>query len=379
MKVYCETADKNMNIHDKTNTMKKILLFTDSLGAGGAQRQLVGLAIMLKEKGYDVKVSTYYDIDFYKKQLDDAGVPNELIPGADNTKKRILAVRSYFKKEHADWVIAYQETPSLVACAAKVLGCNYKLMVSERNTTQVVGMNERVRFFLYRWADAIVPNSYSQEKYLAEHHPWMKRKLKTITNFVDLEHFNVVERKKRDVPEIAIAASIWESKNTLGFIDAVAELAKKGHKFHVSWYGKTESDIEYFNKCQSKIEDYGVQEYIELKEKTKQIKTVYQTADFFCLPSFYEGTPNVICEAISTGLPVACSDVCDNSIYVHEGVNGFLFNPLDTASIANAFKKMLSVDITEYAKLSTSSRAIAEEKLSQARFINEYIEIIESK
>ena len=379
MKVYCETADKNMNIHDKTNTMKKILLFTDSLGAGGAQRQLVGLAIMLKEKGYDVKVSTYYDIDFYKKQLDDAGVPNELIPGADNTKKRILAVRSYFKKEHPDWVIAYQETPSLVACTAKVLGCNYKLMVSERNTTQVVGMNERVRFFLYRWADAIVPNSYSQEKYLAEHHPWMKRKLKTITNFVDLEHFNFVERKKRDVPEIAIAASIWESKNTLGFIDAVTDLAKKSFKFHVSWYGKTESNIEYFNKCQSKIEDYGVQEYIELKEKTKQIKTVYQTADFFCLPSFYEGTPNVICEAISTGLPVACSDVCDNSIYVHEGVNGFLFNPLDTASIANAFIKMLSVDITEYDKLSARSRAIADEKLSQARFINEYIEIIESK
>ena len=356
----------------------KINLFIDCLGAGGAQRQLVGLAIMLKEKGYNVKVSTYYDIDFYKKQLDDAGVSNELIPGADNTKKRILAVQSYFKKEHPDWVIAYQETPSLVACAAKVLGCNYKLMVSERNTTQVVGMNERVRFFLYRWADAIVPNSYSQEKYLAEHHPWLKRKLKTITNFVDLEHFALVERQKREVPEIAIAASIWESKNTLGFIDAVAELAKKGHKFHVSWYGKTESNIEYFNKCQSKIEDYGVQEYIELKEKTKQIKTVYQTADFFCLPSFYEGTPNVICEAISTGLPVACSDVCDNSIYVHEGVNGFLFNPLDTASIANAFKKMLSVDITEYAKLSARSRAIAEEKLSQARFKNEYIEIIES-
>lgn len=357
----------------------KINLFTDCLGAGGAQRQLVGLAIMLKEEGYNVKVSTYYDIDFYKKQLNDAGVPNKLIPGADNTKKRILAVRSYFKKEHPDWVIAYQETPSLVACAAKILGCNYKLMVSERNTTQVVGMNERVRFFLYRWADAIVPNSYSQEKYLAEHHPWMKRKLKTITNFVDLEHFNFVERKKRDFPEIAIAASIWESKNTLGFIDAVADLAKKSFKFHVSWYGKTESNIEYFNKCQSKIEDYGVQEYIELKEKTKQIKTVYQTADFFCLPSFYEGTPNVICEAISTGLPVACSDVCDNSIYVHEGVNGFLFNPLDTASIANAFEKMLYVDSTEYAKLSARSRAIAEEKLSQARFINEYIEIIESK
>ena len=48
----------------------RIILFTDCLGAGGAQRQLVGLAVMLKEKGYDVKVATYYDSDFYKHNLD---------------------------------------------------------------------------------------------------------------------------------------------------------------------------------------------------------------------------------------------------------------------------------------------------------------------
>ena len=32
----------------------KINLFTDCLGAGGAQRQLVGLAVLLKEKGFKV-------------------------------------------------------------------------------------------------------------------------------------------------------------------------------------------------------------------------------------------------------------------------------------------------------------------------------------
>ena len=46
--------------------MKRILLFIDSLGAGGAQRQLVGLAVMLKRRGYAVKVVTYYDHPFYK-------------------------------------------------------------------------------------------------------------------------------------------------------------------------------------------------------------------------------------------------------------------------------------------------------------------------
>ena len=355
----------------------KINLFIDCLGAGGAQRQLVGLAIMLKDKGYEVKVSTYYDIDFYKKQLEDAGVPNELIPGADNTKKRILAVRSYFKKERPDWVIAYQETPSLVACAAKVLGCRYKLIVSERNTTQVVGMNERVRFFLYHWTDAIVPNSYSQEHYLAVHHPWMKSKLNAITNFVDLDYFNHVEHQKRDVPEIAIAASIWESKNTLGFIDVVKILAENGVKFHVSWNGKSVENIDYFNHCQNKIVQYGVQEYIELKEKTKRIKEVYQNADFFCLPSFYEGTPNVICEAMSCGRPVICSAVCDNSVYVSEGENGFLFNPHDPQSIADAIQKAMMVSDDEYTHLCMLSRAKAEQLLSETTFVNKYIKIIE--
>ena len=50
--------------------MKKILLFTDSIGAGGAQRQLVGLAYLLKDKGYHVKVCTYHHSDFYKSYLD---------------------------------------------------------------------------------------------------------------------------------------------------------------------------------------------------------------------------------------------------------------------------------------------------------------------
>lgn len=41
---------------------------------------MVGLAIMLKEKDYNVTVATYHNIDFYKKQLDDAGVRNLVIP-----------------------------------------------------------------------------------------------------------------------------------------------------------------------------------------------------------------------------------------------------------------------------------------------------------
>ncbi len=357
--------------------MKKIILFTDSLGAGGAQRQLVGLGIMLKNAGYDITVATYYDIDFYRSQLEEAGVRNVLVPKAADSKKRIMVVRSFFKKEQPDWVIAYQETPSLVACVAKILGGKFRLIVSERNTTQHIGRYERVRFFLYRWADAIVPNSYTQGEFLASHYPWMKKKLTTISNFVDLTQFSYVKKKKREIPEIAVAASIWSSKNTLGFVDAIKILVNMGFKFHVSWYGKSDSNLDYFNLCQQKIVKYDLQSYIELKDKTKQIKQVYQNADFFCLPSFYEGTPNVICEAMSCGCPVICSSVCDNSIYVEEGDNGFLFDPHNPKSMAESIGRALLVTDYEYAYLSNQSRNRAERLLSEKTFLDKYIKIIE--
>lgn len=357
--------------------MKKILLFTDSLGAGGAQRQLVGLAKMLTKLGYNITVATYFNLDFYKSQLDDAGIRNVLIPNADDEKKRLFVVRSFFKKEQPDWVIAYQETPSLVACVAKILGGKFRLIVSERNTTQHIGRYERVRFFLYRWADAIVPNSYTQGEFLASHYPWMKKKLTTISNFVDLTQFSYVKKKKRKIPEIAVAASIWSSKNTLGFVDAIKILVNRGFKFHVSWYGKSESNLDYFNLCQQKIVKYDLQSYIELKDKTKQIKQVYQNADFFCLPSFYEGTPNVICEAMSCGRPVICSAVCDNSVYVSEGENGFLFDPHNPESMAESIGRALLVTDNEYAYLSNQSRNRAERLLSEKTFLDKYIKIIE--
>lgn len=356
--------------------MKRILLFTDSLGAGGAQRQLVGLAVMLQRVGYKVKVCTYHNIDFYKNYLDDNCVENELIPNGGNTKNRIWAVRQYFKREKPDWVIVYQETPSLIACVAKMLGCKYRLIVSERNTTQRIGINERVRFFLYHWADAIVPNSYAQESFLTNYHPWMKKKITTITNFVDLERFVFVKKEKRDCPLIVVAATIWPPKNTLGLIEAAKLLKDRGENFLIEWFGLSELNTDYQNQCLQLIEEYDLGECVKLLPKTKHIQEKYKDCDFFCLPSFYEGTPNVICEAIACGRPVLCSCVCDNPYYVSEDKNGFLFNPNSCKSVVDAFLRAFRMKEDEYERFCQNSRKNAERMLSDVAFLNKYVNII---
>ena len=357
--------------------MKKIVLFTDSLGAGGAQRQLCGLAAMLNKLNYDVSVLTYHSSDFYKKYLEEHNVRNLIVGEGKGSVQRILSIRKFIKRENPDWVIAYQETPALISSFIRSTGVKFHLIVSERNTTQQISLRDKVRFLLYRYADAIVPNSYSQENFLATRYGWMRRQLRTITNFVDLNTFSFNNHERNEIPVIVIAATIWPSKNTLGFIEAVRILAQQNIAFKVRWYGYSEAYDEYFKQALSKIDEYQLNEFIELLPKTKDIQDVYRQSDYFCLPSFYEGVPNVIAEAMSTGRPILCSNVCDNPRYVIEGVNGYLFDPNNPENMAEQILKGLSVSDQVYSQMCQESRKRAEEMLSMDTFINKYIEIIE--
>lgn len=358
--------------------MKRIICFIDCLGPGGAQRQLVGLAVLLKQEGFDVTVLCYHDLRFYVDELLSKGVPYIYLKKAERSSTRFWHIARYIRKVKPDVVLSYLETPSICACVSRLFNHRFKLIVSERNTTQVTGKNEKIRFRLFDVADYIVPNSFAQEAYIQKYFPKLTSKIVTIPNFVDLDFFTPLgDKKRRRKPQIIVAASIFASKNTLGFIDAVAALKEKGHDFHISWYGKVEAHIDYFNQCQEKINSLGLENYIELKEKTNKIRDRYQEADYFCLPSFYEGTPNVICEAMSCGLPVVCSDVCDNSRYVVSGENGFLFDPKDTISVVSAFEKLFALNDSEYKEYSKKSREKAETMLSKESFVESYIKLIE--
>ncbi len=357
--------------------MKRILCLISELGAGGAQRQMVGLASFLKERGYDVVVAFYHPEMFYADSLLSKGVPYVYLKKAQRNATRIYYIARYIRKFKPDVVIAYLFTPCICASLATLTNHSFKLIVSERNTTQVTGRYEKIRFRLFQRAKYVVPNAYAQEDYINKTFPFLSDKVVTIPNFVDTQRFYPNHHRRNEIPEIVIVATIWPSKNTLGFIDAIELLSKSNQSFHISWYGKDIANIDYFDSCQQKVKEKGLSNFISLLEKTNIIEDKYREADYFCLPSFYEGTPNVICEAMASGLPVVCSDVCDNARYVTEGVNGFLFNPNDAESMAAAMKKMLGVSDRDYDAFCAKSRLIAEEELSKERFINDYIRLIE--
>ena len=130
--------------------MAKIICYIDSIGAGGAQRQLIGLAKQLKSKGYDVIICVYTDIPFYLQDIRRENIEYKYLSKAVNKLFRIYHTYKFIKQEKPDCVVAFLETPSIIMCLIKMIYKKFKLIVSERNTTQKITNSVKLRFSLFR-------------------------------------------------------------------------------------------------------------------------------------------------------------------------------------------------------------------------------------
>lgn len=98
--------------------------------------------------------------------------------------------------------------------------------------------------------------------------------------------------------------------------------------------------------CEQRIRFMGVQ---------KQTLPFYQAADALLLPTLYDPFPNVILEAMSCGLPVITSQTCGGAEFIQQGVNGFVFDALDIASLAESIRELPVVALGS--DMATAARA----------------------
>lgn len=353
----------------------KILCLSDSLGyRGGAERQLSGLVYFLYRKGYDVQAATYlkqqnpsvlelnYGLNY--KCLDASGMLS-----------KIVKVGRLIRQNDFDTVIAYKDGPTQVCCILKMLGFKFNLIVSERNTTTRLNIREWLKFKSYRFANHIVPNSYSQGKYIEKHFPSLSRKINVITNYVDTERFRPVDFVFSEIVSCIVVSSIKEQKNPLLFIDALKLLKDKGVQIHVDWYGSI-NNRHLYDECQERIEKHALGGYINILPSSPSIHEEYPKYELFCLASFFEGFPNTLCEAMSCGLPVIASNVCDNPYILDGGKYGLLCDPKDASSIAEAFEEYIKNRRCRRDADGIANRKRIVSLCSEEAFVNKYIDLI---
>ena len=367
----------------------KIACIIRALTVGGAERQLCGLAVLLASKGHDVLVVSYRDGDFFRKWLEDRGIRTINLSEGGRSGSLSIAHRlsSLLREEEIDLAISFTPGPSIKACIAKILwGGEWKLAVSERNHKGKLRTYDLARFLFYLRADRIVTNSDAQYRSIRQKLPHFPVPVSTIVNFVDLDIFRPVQNDSysghsSDGPseefKIVCCARVSKRKNLLSLIRATGDLRRKGYALSIDWWGSVK-DGRYLCRCMQEAEDQGIAPYVRIHPATSDPASAYHGADLFCLPSFYEGTPNTLAEAMASGLPVAASDVSDNAQYCIEGVNGTVFDPSSKKSLADALERIVSGGRERLTAYGRESRILAERKFSPERFVNEWISLSEN-
>ena len=362
-----------------------VLCFIDTLGSGGAQRQLVMLGKLLRRHNHAVSFLTYHRHDFFARELEECGIQVHCVD-ISNPIKRLLAIRRFLQQGSQHVVLSFLESPNLIAEIAALPHRKWGLVVSERsaNATGILSRNGRMKRIFHNVADAIITNSAATRDILQAHWPALTRKLHTIYNAVDLLTFSPPESyvpRSQQYCRIVVAASYQDNKNMQRLITAVANLTvDEQQMLRIDWYGQqnvSPGKTRAYLAAQQAVDAHDLNGIISLHPETSEIRSKMQSADVVALVSCYEGLPNAICEGMACGKAILLSRVSDANYLVEDGVNGWLCDPLEIDSISDGLRKIIRTTPEELIAMGQRSRERAEALFSPEQYYQHYMEIFE--
>ncbi len=356
----------------------KILCVIDSLGSGGAQRQLVNLALGFKERKHDVMFLVYHKENFYNNILKDNDIKvHEIIE--KGYIRRLIKMRKFIRSGNYDAVLSFLEASNFICEVAGLPRRKWKLVVGERSANPNILNSLKLRSF--RWfhflADYIIANSHDNMRIVKEINPFLpSNKCKVIYNIVDFGNWKPnleFEFKKNGKLNIIVIASHQYLKNLKGLVEAVALLDETEKKqLIVSWYGGISNDNSK-EEAVKLINKYCLNDIFNFYEPTLNIVEKLRESDILGLFSYYEGLPNVICEAMSTGKVVISSNVSDIPLLIKN--RNLLFNPLFINEISEVIRYVMSLTPKDAKCISERNYNYAQINFNKEKIVNEYLQL----
>ncbi|MDN6182784.1 MAG: glycosyltransferase, partial [Staphylococcus equorum] len=325
----------------------KILCVIDSLGSGGAQRQLVNLAIEFQNAGHSVSFLVYHSDPFYYPTLEahDIDVIEVL---ESNYFRRLLKMRRVIRSGKFDSVLSFLQAANFISEISGLPYRKWRLVVGERSANPAILKSWRLKTFrlFHLFADVIVANSKSNLTLVRKVNPLLPtKKLHVIYNLIDFDKWRFrpdnYEFRKGGVFNLVVVASHQFLKNLNGLVEAVNLLtAYQKSQLVISWYGSGSSDVSK-NEALKKIAAYQLTENFKFYVATVEIADKVNEADALGLFSFYEGLPNVVCEAMANSKPVILSAVSDMPLLIDDDL---VFDPYNYEEIAGKLTHLLNMD-----------------------------------
>ena len=128
----------------------------------------------------------------------------------------------------------------------------------------------------------------------------------------------------------------------------------------------------------NELKEWINEQIIEYLGEVEDVRAALAKCRFYVLPSYREGLPRSVLEAMAMGRPILTTDVPGCRETVRHGKNGILVPPRDWQALASAMVRLLNQTEAVTLKMAEQSLILAKEKFD-VRLVNaELIKIVES-
>lgn len=158
-------------------------------------------------------------------------------------------------------------------------------------------------------------------------------------------------------------------------LEATAELLARGLDLRLTVVGDGPKREELVSRC----EELGLSDRVEWTGAVGQDKIPghYAAADVFCLPSFAEGVPTVLMEAMLTETPVVSTRIAGVAELVEDGASGLLIPPGRVDLLAAAIER-LAADPALRKRLGAAGRSKVEAEFDATRSARRLAELFDA-
>lgn len=190
-------------------------------------------------------------------------------------------------------------------------------------------------------------------------------------------------REALAIPEdayvVGVVSRLVREKGLAEFLEAAVELGKSFPKAYFLLVGErliSDHDASIERELQDAQQKLGSR--LVAAGYRADVADFLGAMDAFCLPSYREGMPRSIIEAMMMGLPVVATNIRGSREEVVDGVTGLLVPTHSSAALVQALEKLIAnVDFSR--RMGKSGRQRAQELYDEHGVVTRQIDIIKSR